>query len=79
MVQDLYCVQMRVSGYINHYKFVLGAGAIKNRDKLIDPTVRVRYRLFFYYLINYTIDFGCLGERNKVGSFINTFCSINRL
>ena len=25
-VQDLYCEQMRVSGYMNHYKFVLGAG-----------------------------------------------------
>jgi len=26
-VQDLNCVQMRVSGCNNHYKFVLGAGA----------------------------------------------------
>jgi hypothetical protein len=26
-VQDLSCVQMRVSGCKNHYKFVLGAGA----------------------------------------------------
>ena len=26
-VQDLNCVQMRVSGCKNHYKFVLGAGA----------------------------------------------------
>jgi hypothetical protein len=26
---------------MNHYKFVLSAEAIKNRDKLIDPTVRV--------------------------------------
>ena len=43
-VQDLNCGQMRVSGYMNHYKFVLCAGAIKNRDKLIDPTVRVRFR-----------------------------------
>jgi hypothetical protein len=34
-----------VSGYMNHNEFVLGAGAIKNRDKLIDPTVRVRHRL----------------------------------
>jgi hypothetical protein len=25
-VQDFYCVQMRVSGYKGHYKFVLGAG-----------------------------------------------------
>jgi hypothetical protein len=40
-VQNFNCEQMRVSGYMNHYKFVLGAGAIKNRDKLIDPTVRV--------------------------------------
>ena len=43
-VQDLNCGQMRVSGYMNHYKFVLCAGAIKNRDKLIDPTARVRFR-----------------------------------
>ena len=52
-MQDLNCGQMRalpteaerrwVSGYMNHYKFVLGAGANKNRDKLIDPTVRVRW------------------------------------
>jgi len=27
MVQDLNCVQMRVSGCVNHYEFVLGAGA----------------------------------------------------
>jgi hypothetical protein len=27
MVQDLDCVQMRVSGFRSHYKFVLGAGA----------------------------------------------------
>jgi len=40
-VKDLNCEQMSVSGYMNHYKFVLGAGANKNRDKLIDPTVRV--------------------------------------
>jgi hypothetical protein len=26
-VQDLYCVQMRVSGCKNHYKFILRAGA----------------------------------------------------
>jgi hypothetical protein len=44
-VQDLNCEHMCVSGYMNHYKFVVGAGAIKNRDKLIDPTVRVRHRL----------------------------------
>jgi hypothetical protein len=48
-VQDLYCGQMRVSGYMNHYKFVLGAGAIKNRDKLIDPTVRVSSWLYFIF------------------------------
>jgi hypothetical protein len=40
-VQDFNCVQIRVSGYMNHYKIILGTGAIKNRDKLIDPTVRV--------------------------------------
>jgi hypothetical protein len=50
-VQDINYVQMRalptvaerrwVSGYMNHYKFVLSAGAIKNRDKLIIHTVRV--------------------------------------
>jgi hypothetical protein len=45
-VQELNCVQMRVSGYMNHYKFVLDAGAIKNRDKLIDPTVRVMHSNF---------------------------------
>jgi hypothetical protein len=50
-VQDLFCWQMRalprpslasvgVSGYMNHYKIVLSAGAIKNRDKLIDPCPR---------------------------------------
>jgi len=32
---------MRVSGYMNHYKFVIGAGTNKNRDKLIKHTVRV--------------------------------------
>jgi len=40
-VQDFNYEQMRVSGYIDSYKFVLGAGAIKNRDKLIKHTVRV--------------------------------------
>ena len=45
-VQDFNCEKMRVSGYMNHYKFILGAGANKNRDKLIDPTVRVM-RSFF--------------------------------
>jgi hypothetical protein len=38
---------------MNHYKFVLEAGAIKNRDKLIDPTVRVKGQAFFI----------CLGTR----------------
>jgi hypothetical protein len=32
MVQDFNCVQMRVSGCKNHYKFVLGGGA-----KVEDP------------------------------------------
>jgi len=41
MVQDFNCEQMSVSGYKSHYKFVMGAGAIKNRDKLIKHTVRV--------------------------------------
>jgi hypothetical protein len=44
-MQGLNYGHMSVSGYMNHYEFVLGAGAIKNRDKLIDPTVRVRHRL----------------------------------
>ena len=41
---------MRVSGYMNHYKIVLSAGAIKNRDKLIDPNVRIiaRYLLLIH-------------------------------
>jgi hypothetical protein len=55
-VQDLNCGQMRVSGCMNRYKFVLGAGTIKNRDKLIDPTVRVmvRYLLFLGYQGSYS-------------------------
>jgi len=53
-VQDLDCVQMRVSGCKNHYKFVLSAGAKveersnetppwrgKNRDKQLTFIVRV--------------------------------------
>jgi|LSQX01.2.fsa_nt_gb hypothetical protein len=32
---------MHVSECKNYYKFVLSAGALKNRDKLIDPAVRV--------------------------------------
>jgi hypothetical protein len=40
-VQDFNCGQMRVSGCKSYYKFVLGEGVNKNRDKLIDPTVRV--------------------------------------
>ena len=40
-VHDFNCGQMRVSGCNNYCKFVLGAGAIKNRDKLIKHTVRV--------------------------------------
>jgi len=44
-IQDFDCWQMRVSGCMNHYKSVLRAGAIKNHDKLIDPTVRVISRL----------------------------------
>ena len=47
-VQELVCGQMRVSGYMSHYKFVIGAGTNKNRDKLIDPTVRVTMRFLFY-------------------------------
>jgi len=46
-VQDYNRGQMSVSGYMNHYKFVLSAGAIKNRDKLIDPTVRVMRSDYF--------------------------------
>jgi hypothetical protein len=42
-VQDLNSGQMRVSGYMSNYEFVLGAGVIKNRDKLIKHTVRVRW------------------------------------
>jgi len=42
--QDFDCGQIRVSGYMNYYKYILGAGANKNRDKLIDPTVRVMLR-----------------------------------
>jgi hypothetical protein len=53
-VQDLNCVQMRVSGCNNHYKFVLSAGVKveersdeippwrgKNRDKQLTFIVRV--------------------------------------
>ena len=49
-VQEFNCGQMRalpteaerrwVSGCLNHYKFILGAGANKNRDKPIKHTVR---------------------------------------
>jgi hypothetical protein len=59
-MRDFNCGQMRalpteaerrwVSGCNNHYKFVLSAGANKNRDKLIKHTVRVRcsgYLIFF--------------------------------
>ena len=56
-VQDFNCAQMRVSGYMSHYKFVLGAGAIKNRDKLIDPTVRVRRRSILSFYINLFLSF----------------------
>ena len=48
--QDFDCGQMSVSGYMNHYKFVLGAGAIKNRDKLIKHTVRVMWRCYLKFL-----------------------------
>ncbi|MBN2235935.1 MAG: hypothetical protein JW729_00155, partial [Bacteroidales bacterium] len=41
MVQDFICGQVRVSRCMNHYKFVLHAGAIKNRDELMNYTVRV--------------------------------------
>jgi hypothetical protein len=46
-VLEINCGQMSVSGYMNHYKYVLGAGAFKNRDELIDPTVRVRWSMLF--------------------------------
>jgi hypothetical protein len=42
-VQDLNCVLMSVSGCMCSYKIVLGAETFKNRDKLIDPTVRVMW------------------------------------
>ena len=45
-VQNLNCRQMRVSGYMNHYKFVWGTGANKKRDKLIKHTVRVMCCIF---------------------------------
>jgi hypothetical protein len=63
MVSDLYCGQVRVSGYMNHYKFVLSVGVIKNRDKLIDPTVRVRRSLFKDYFI---IDWNFWDDNNIV-------------
>jgi len=46
-MQDLNCVQMRVSGYMNYYKFVLGIGANKNHDKPIKHTVRVSISCLF--------------------------------
>jgi len=48
--KDFNCVHMRASGCMLHYKFVLGAGTDKNRDKLIDPTVRVRRSYFIFSL-----------------------------
>jgi len=47
-MQNKNCVQMSESGCMNHYRFVLGAGAIKNRYKLIDPTVRVISSFYFF-------------------------------
>lgn len=40
-VQEFNCGQVCVSGCKSYYKFVMGAGANKNRDKLIKHTVRV--------------------------------------
>jgi len=60
MMQEFYCVQMRVSGCNGHYEFVLGAGAKveersdeippwrgKNRDKQLTFIVRVIRRILF--------------------------------
>jgi hypothetical protein len=56
-VQDFDCGQMRVSGYVNNYKFVLCAEAIKNRDKLIDPTVRVSGWFFNFFMTLESLSF----------------------
>ena len=52
-VQDLYCRQVSVSGCENHYKAVLGAGANKNRDKLIKALSVLGAALFINLWIQY--------------------------
>jgi hypothetical protein len=54
-VQDLDCGQMRVSGCMKHYEIVLRAGAIKNHDKVIDPTVRVSISCLLIFRIKGSI------------------------
>jgi len=51
-VQDLYEGQMRVSGYKNHYKSVLGAGAKAKSVTNNLPILSVLgVGLFFFYII----------------------------
>jgi len=78
-VQDLNCVQMSVSGYMNYYKFVLRAGAIKNRDKLIDPTVRVSCCLIFllqqlFFHENYSLLLHIANSYHRLKTQNNSFC-----
>ena len=53
MVQDLNCGQMSVSGYKNHYEFVLGAGAKAKSvtSPLIIPSVLGGRSIYIYLLV----------------------------
>jgi hypothetical protein len=48
-VQDLYCGQVRVSRYKNHYKFVLSAGAEAKSMTSNLPILSVLYAVLFFF------------------------------
>jgi len=51
-VQDLNCGQMRVSGYNNHYKFVLSAGVKAKSVTNNLPILSVLWAVGYYSYIN---------------------------
>ena len=73
-MQDLNCGQVRVYGCKIYYKFVLGAEANKNRDKLIKHTVRVS---FSFYLIMLNEKYLSITASSLIMLFLQTSGFIN--
>lgn len=66
---------MCLSGCKNSYKFVLDGGAVKNRDKLNEPTVGDRCRINFKTVSYQVIGSLFLFLNVRVGKDGRLFCS----